>query len=703
MAVVLTAQREAMSSSNFAVPGKRKLLVHDATHAKLAWTLVNKAANLSEDERAVARRRIKSALDGHGFDTTKLTAGYCDACDRLECACGSEQHTTHNEGQTGMASVFGYPTKSDPTVPKKANVSVWTDAVEKMSINEQVALSNFIGDLSMVDAYQLSTALTAIVGKQLLSNQLMVKNASSAPNQVRCFFSDKVQVREGKVRIPIARIGTFVHQRYGIVDFKQSDFDDMTRNFSSDETGFPPYLRYGHAKYPDAVDAEPKIANLEKLEQDGDILYGVYKPVKGHEDVVKKVEDGEYEFSSAELTRYAISKRDGRPIGTLLTAHALTNAPFVPDLPRNQALSEGAAGTPSGGFIYLNLSHQEGAPTMNPNEFLSTMDAQLELLSVSSDARVKMRSVMASALSDAGVPDVTSKTAGQPGPVYSGGGEGGKQQAANMNPDQPTKEEGVVKKTAGKPSEVYSDGEDSEELSDSDHLGMVGELLSMFGKMLGKKPRKGGKPNPFAKKDEEKGADEKNSTGAADVAQNLSSKAATIDPITAPIQAQKLSATPNEGDTDMKPEEVKAAIAEALNGVKQEFSTQLAEKDQTIETLKTALTAVQNHTQQFSLNAERGRVEARANRLVQDGVAPAMVNAALALASDPAFAGQQIKLSEGAAPVNAVDALLDMLEKTPQEYRLSYGQIGQQLSAGADNVNDDPYAEIITRVKTSGQ
>jgi hypothetical protein len=529
------------------------------------------------------------------------------------------------------------------------------------------------------------------------------------------------------VRIPVARLGTFVHKRYGIVHFSDSDFADMVRNFEENECGFTPYLRYGHAAHPEAVDGEPKIANLLRLEKEGDVLYGVYDPIAGCEKVVQEVKNGEYEFSSAELTRHAISKRDGRPIGTLLTAHALTNAPFVPDLPRNQALSEGADGTPSNGFMRLNLSN-EGALTMNPDEILSMIDAAMgaESLSINADQRAALRARLAGSLSAPGAADVSTKTAGQPGTVYSEtkGKESPKQNESGMDTDQkPSADSQSVNKPAGKPSEVYTgagaeggttemhghgaplhqaaknldkmgDNEDRESMSS-----MMGEFLSMVGNFM--KGKKGAKPGD----DKSAPKDEKHSQTAGDSnpAQNVNGGTVTIDnsKTGAGSSAQEFSNT--EGEIDMKPTEVQAliasAVAEAVGAVKQEFSTQLAEKDQKIEGLQTQLTTTVAVQQQFTQNAERSRVQQRAEALVSAGIAPTTVNAVLALASNPELAGRQIKLSEGAAPVSLVDSLLDVLEQTPAENRVNYTQVGQQLSDSDPN----PYAEIISRVETVGK
>lgn len=50
MANLDKSAREALPDSDFAVPGKRKLPIHDATHATLAWDMVDRTSGLSSDE-----------------------------------------------------------------------------------------------------------------------------------------------------------------------------------------------------------------------------------------------------------------------------------------------------------------------------------------------------------------------------------------------------------------------------------------------------------------------------------------------------------------------------------------------------------------------------------------------------------------------------------------------------------------------------
>lgn len=71
MANLDKAAREALPDEHFAVPGKRKLPINDDTHTRLAWDMVDRTKDLSENERAEARRNIRRRAKELGIDTSE--------------------------------------------------------------------------------------------------------------------------------------------------------------------------------------------------------------------------------------------------------------------------------------------------------------------------------------------------------------------------------------------------------------------------------------------------------------------------------------------------------------------------------------------------------------------------------------------------------------------------------------------------------
>lgn len=62
-------QRDALPDEHFAVPGKRKLPIHDETHTRLAWDMLDKTKGLTPEERSIARSRIRGRAKVLGMDT----------------------------------------------------------------------------------------------------------------------------------------------------------------------------------------------------------------------------------------------------------------------------------------------------------------------------------------------------------------------------------------------------------------------------------------------------------------------------------------------------------------------------------------------------------------------------------------------------------------------------------------------------------
>ncbi len=189
------------------------------------------------------------------------------------------------------------------------------------------------------------------------------------------------EVTENLLKVPVARLGRWHHPLYGIVSFSQNDFDDMIRNFEADELGFPPFMRYGHDVSPNGVvDAEPSRGSIVRLSQEGDVLFSYVVPTD--DGAVEDVRSKRMRFASAELSRNVPSKHTGQNIGTVLKAIALTNSPFIPNLPNSEVLSNWVPAYPDNfseeklststdvvdnEFFVLNLSQAIAEETVTDN------------------------------------------------------------------------------------------------------------------------------------------------------------------------------------------------------------------------------------------------------------------------------------------------------------------------------------------------
>jgi phage I-like protein len=165
------------------------------------------------------------------------------------------------------------------------------------------------------------------------------------------------------LKVPIATIGSWVHPEYGEVKFSQEDFSQIVGNWSNNIAGYEPPLFLGHPTDINSVEGAPSVGFLEKLYQEGSVLYGLFDPVD--DKVFNDVAKGSYRYSSAELSRNALSKETGESIGTLLRGAALTNRPFLTGLPRVEA-------------VYQQFSEQQPESNLTFLFHLNTMSNSFE-------------------------------------------------------------------------------------------------------------------------------------------------------------------------------------------------------------------------------------------------------------------------------------------------------------------------------------
>jgi hypothetical protein len=134
------------------------------------------------------------------------------------------------------------------------------------------------------------------------------------------------------IKVPISRIGSWEHPKYGQVVEDQDDFNQIIDNWKSGVLGYEPPLYLGHPNNVFSSGGTPAVAFLDNIVQEGEALFGLYDPVD--EQALNDVESGKYRYASPELARNAVNRENGERVGTVLERHALTNEPFFTKLPR---------------------------------------------------------------------------------------------------------------------------------------------------------------------------------------------------------------------------------------------------------------------------------------------------------------------------------------------------------------------------------
>lgn len=200
----------------------------------------------------------------------------------------------------------------------------------------------------------------AIKGYHLVNKHSPLPMLDSSKSQL-------ILLSQNKVRVPLARKGSWHHQGYGVVSFDDSDFNSIIDNYHNDSLGFTPYITYGHLdEEHNSTDSSRKRGNLCDFIVNDDILYGDFE-VK--DDTYQCVKNGEYEYSSGEFLRNYLDKSSGSRKGTAFMRVALTNSPFIPFGDNKvQALSSLSDSHSSHNYFVMGLSNNiNSSPMDNPN------------------------------------------------------------------------------------------------------------------------------------------------------------------------------------------------------------------------------------------------------------------------------------------------------------------------------------------------
>jgi phage I-like protein len=141
----------------------------------------------------------------------------------------------------------------------------------------------------------------------------------------------------GRVRIPLAVTGTWVH---GANEFSitADDLESIVRNFRERQNG-EINVDYDHAsEMPEVAAGGPipsagRIVGMDPPEAEGrrTFLWGWFEPTERARMLVK---NREYRYISPAIDWGAKNKRTGKPQGATLTSVALTNRPFLEEMPQ---------------------------------------------------------------------------------------------------------------------------------------------------------------------------------------------------------------------------------------------------------------------------------------------------------------------------------------------------------------------------------
>lgn len=153
-------------------------------------------------------------------------------------------------------------------------------------------------------------------------------------------FED-VETNKMMLKIPAGRLGEWIHPEYGFIEFTQEKFDQAIDNFNAGVLGYEPTLNVGHFVEVQAFGSAPTEGIALEVYQEEDVLYTNYECFNKalFNDVLEK----KYRRSSSELVMDYVDRTNGRYVGMTLVGMALTNKPFITDMPTISVFSDNSS------------------------------------------------------------------------------------------------------------------------------------------------------------------------------------------------------------------------------------------------------------------------------------------------------------------------------------------------------------------------
>jgi len=127
-------ERNALPDDDFAVPGKRKLPMHDEKHVRMGWDMVDRAEGLSHEERAEARKRLLKRAKELNLDTSGWNSMKAMSVDIDLEAMSLEMPTAEHPNKMpfkGVLVVLDQPSNKPPHGSGNRKVIMTTEAAQK--------------------------------------------------------------------------------------------------------------------------------------------------------------------------------------------------------------------------------------------------------------------------------------------------------------------------------------------------------------------------------------------------------------------------------------------------------------------------------------------------------------------------------------------------------------------------------------------
>lgn len=166
--------RDKLPDEHFAVPGKRKLPIPDATHTRLAWDMVDRTQGLTTEERSEARARIMRRAKELGIDTSEWDKVSASALMLWGMSLNVPEVANHPNRMpfSGVLTFVNQPSDLPPGGSGGKRTYLPKDVAEKALESLLGMAVDFSDDLS---AHDVTQKIGVITGAEIVGDEVRIE------------------------------------------------------------------------------------------------------------------------------------------------------------------------------------------------------------------------------------------------------------------------------------------------------------------------------------------------------------------------------------------------------------------------------------------------------------------------------------------------------------------------------------------------
>lgn len=292
-------KRESLADSDFAVPEKRALPIHDAVHLKMAHNMIDKTAVLTEEDKALAQERILAKAQDLDVDISKWKLEISNVASFSAMAIDLP-HVEDHPNKTpfkGVLTKLNQPSDFPPGGSGRKRVVLSSDIAEK-GLSSLLGMG--IGFCNDFDGHDAQKKIGIITSADVVSNEIVIEGffySADFPNQVKRIqaekddmgFSFEAQVRTKPMNDDLLEIIECIFTGAAVLYKNKAAYTTTSIAANAEDQSMSTEILDAIKALGERVDSFSQ--QIEEIKAAGVESNPAYKAVKPHADAMHKVAD----------------------------------------------------------------------------------------------------------------------------------------------------------------------------------------------------------------------------------------------------------------------------------------------------------------------------------------------------------------------------------------------------------------------------